>query len=66
MSCIEPDTNPSDDVGFLQTSALHRLVDLAALVSEDPVSRAWVDVEIFRQMKCVLRSIERNCGFADS
>ncbi len=66
MSCIEPDTNSADEVGFLQSSALHRLMDLAVRVSEDPVGRAWVDPEMHRQMKCAIRAIERTCGLANS
>ncbi len=61
-SCIEPDTNPADDVGFLQTAILHRAVDLAVRVSDDPVGRACVDPEIYRQTMCAMRCIARNCG----
>ncbi len=64
MNCIEPDVNRADEIGYLQSASLHRLKDLADLVSEDPASRVSVDAEMHRQIKCVILSIERNCGFA--
>lgn len=66
MSCIESDRNSTDDVGNLQASALHTLMDLAELVSQDCVSQIAVDPEMHRQMKTAIRSIERNCGFANT
>lgn len=63
MSCIEPDTNPDDDIGGLQAMVLHRATDLAQRVSEDPVDRSRVDPEMHRQTMCAMRAIARNCGF---
>ncbi len=62
MNCIEPDTNAADDIGDLQIIVLHRAIDLAVRISEDPIGRAWVDPEIYRQTMCAMRSIARNCG----
>ncbi len=63
MNGLDLDVN-ADDIGFLQTLVLHRLADLAAIVAEDPLGRTAVDPDIHRQIKCMVRSIERNCGLA--